>query len=261
MFNFLSDQGPDLYAKAPVVVGPFLRLLARLLKLAYLEGPRYQNCVEHVEKFVNKSTLHCIISMEFYTELTLDMQPQSGPGMSRNRRTGLCYRDTALPKIFESALKTLKSLNSGEVRIQDKNQEKKLMSVTIKLASTCLNFDFMGTIPDESNEEQGTVMIPHSWTFLRDDNMCKLFFDLYASCCSYQRTDVASECLKCLVLLASLRRSFFPKEDDRNKLLEHLITGTNGILAGKMGLDDPGCYHELCRLLGKINAAHQLSEL
>jgi len=28
-----------------------------------------------------------------------------------------------------------------------------------------------------------------------------------------------------------------------------------------MGLQDHGCYHELCRLLGKINATHQLNEL
>merc|ERR1719487_2191265 len=33
------------------------------------------------------------------------------------------------------------------------------------------------------------------------------------------------------------------------------------ILSQKMGLSCFDCYHEVCRLLGKINAAHQLSEL
>jgi len=40
-----------------------------------------------------------------------------------------------------------------------------------------------------------------------------------------------------------------------------MMQGTTGILASKMGLQDPACYHELCRLLGKINTAHQLNEL
>merc|ERR1719201_1180191 len=40
-----------------------------------------------------------------------------------------------------------------------------------------------------------------------------------------------------------------------------MMQGTTGILGGKLGLQDHGCYHELCRLLGKINATHQLNEL
>lgn len=52
-----------------------------------------------------------------------------------------------------------------------------------------------------------------------------------------------------------------------------MMQGTTAILASKVGLQehipqafglawqDHGCYHELCRLLGKINATHQLNEL
>eukprot|EP00418_Pyrodinium_bahamense_P093345 CAMPEP_0179031306 /NCGR_PEP_ID=MMETSP0796-20121207/11003_1 /TAXON_ID=73915 /ORGANISM="Pyrodinium bahamense, Strain pbaha01" /LENGTH=775 /DNA_ID=CAMNT_0020727495 /DNA_START=109 /DNA_END=2437 /DNA_ORIENTATION=+ len=40
-----------------------------------------------------------------------------------------------------------------------------------------------------------------------------------------------------------------------------MMRGTTGILASKMGLQDHGAYHEVCRLLGKINATHQLNEL
>ena len=116
-------------------------------------------------------------------------------------------------------------------------------------------------LPQETNEDQQTIMIPHSWSILREEGVCNLFFEIYSSCCSYNRMDCAAKALECLVLISSLRRSFFQKEEDRNRLLSNLVQGTAGILASKMGLSDPGCYHMLCRLLGKINAAHQLSEL
>jgi len=87
------------------------------------------------------------------------------------------------------------------------------------------------------------------------------FFELFSRSCTCNWPDCATLCLQCLVLLAAIRRSFFQKEEDRTKLLANLIQGTTGVLASKMGLQDHGCYHELCRLLGKINAAHQLNEL
>ena len=33
------------------------------------------------------------------------------------------------------------------------------------------------------------------------------------------------------------------------------------ILTQKIGLSSTDCFHEMCRLLGKVNAAYQLSEL
>ncbi|CAE7503956.1 terC, partial [Symbiodinium necroappetens] len=101
--------------------------------------------------------------------------------------------------------------------------------------------------------------------------------------CTYQWMECAQFCLQFLVLLAALRRSFFQKElgqwngdgrggrqlvvasgaeeEDRTRLLASMMQGTTAILASKMGLQEHACYHELCRLLGKINATHQLNEL
>lgn len=106
LFEFLSSNGPDLYRNAAMVVSPFVRLLCRVIKLAWLEGPQHQNVTERVQahflsRAVNNSPLHGVLGLEIYTELTTDMQPAIGPAMSRYRRAALSFRDTALPGIFE----------------------------------------------------------------------------------------------------------------------------------------------------------------
>jgi exportin-7 len=266
MRNFLCDylakNGPDLYRSAPMAVSPVVRLLCRVIKLAWLEGPQYQNITERVSVFLQHSSLHWVLGLEIYTDLTTDMQPTIGPSMSRFRRTALSFRDTALPTIFTIGIQTLQQVNNGQIQgLSDKNDERRLLKQVLQLATNCLSFDFMGTIPDETSDEQSTVMVPHSWNMLREEGIPKLFFDLFSRSCTCNWPECAQFCLQCLVLLAALRRSFFQKEEDRGKLLASMMQGTTGVLASKMGLQEHGCYHELCRLLGKINATHQLNEL
>lgn len=261
LLDYLAKNGPDLYRSAPMGVSPVVRLLCRVVKLAWLEGPQHQMVTAKVDQFLQSSPLHWVLGLEIYTDLTADMQPSIGPSMSRHRRTALSFRDTALPPIFTIAIQTLQQLSSGAINVPDKNDERRLSKQVLSLSCNCLSFDFMGTIPDDTSDEQGTVMVPHSWNMLRDDGIPKLFFDMFSRSCNYQWTECAQFCLQFLVLLAALRRSFFQKEEDRTRLLASMMQGTTAILASKMGLQDHGCYHELCRLLGKINATHQLNEL
>merc|ERR1719491_1643059 len=156
--------------------------------------------------------------------------------MSRFRRTALSFRDTALPSIFTIAMQTLQQLSNGQINITDKNDERKLLKQVLQLSCNCLSFDFMGTIPDETSDEQSTVMVPHSWNMLREEGIPKLFFDLFSKSCTTQWNECAQFCLQALVLLAALRRSFFQKEEDRGKLLASMMQGTTGVLASKMGL-------------------------
>ena len=47
----------------------------------------------------------------------------------------------------------------------------------------------MGTMPDDCNDEQQTVMVPHNWTILRENGICNLFFEVYSSCVHNNRLD------------------------------------------------------------------------
>lgn len=85
----------------------------------------------------------------------------------------------------------------------------------------------------------------------------QLFFDVYLL------TDPprSSLALEGLVQLSSIRRSLFASENDRSVFLHSLMTGIKSIMQSKRGLEHIENYHEFCRLLGRLKANYQLSEL
>ena len=58
---------------------------------------------------------------------------------------------------------------------------------------------------------------------------------------------VSSLALECLVFLASLRRSLFSSEEERQSFLNRLVRGTLDILRSQQGLTHHANYHEMCR--------------
>lgn len=283
--------------------------------------------VEQVNQFLTASTAHWVVGLSIYTELTQEMQPQIGRQMARHRRTAFSFRDSALLDIFKVAVQTLQQFHAGAIRVPNAQEETRLLKQVLQLTHNCLSFDFLGTIPDDTTDEQATVMLPQSWSMLRDESFPKTLFDLYELCWTSReggllvlpagaggaaaassgvvgdevggttlinspattagcargggggvgdspassafapssphqlRVDCAHLCLSSLVLVAALRRSFFPKDSERAECISQLIMGTARVIDKGLGLHNDMCYHEFCRLLGKVNAANQLSEL
>jgi exportin-7 len=128
----------------------------------------------------------------------------------------------------------------------------------LSLTVRCLNFDFIGTNPDESTEDVGTIQAPTSWrTVLQDPATTELLFDFYA------KTDPprSSKAMEAVILLSSIRRSLFPTDKDRAAFLGRLIGGIRELLKNQTGLQHQDNYHQFCRLLGRLKANYQLSEL
>ena len=122
----------------------------------------------------------------------------------------------------------------------------------------CLNFDFIGTNPDESTEDVGTIQAPTSWrTILSDTATTDLFFYFYANTDPPQ----SSKAMEATILLSSVRRSLFPTDKDRAAFLGRLINGIREMLSKRTGLQHQENYHQFCRLLGRLKANYQLSEL
>ena len=239
-----------------------VRLLCRVVKLSWLEGPKYQTITADVQRMIDSgSTTQAVLAIDIYTALTGEMQPSRGPQMARWRRTAMAFRDVSLASIFQTGMKILQSLFNGKLNVADKNEESRLVHKLLKLVVGSLSFDFMGTMPDETTEDQATVMVPYSWTNVKDLTYPSLFFDLYSTCVRTGRKNCAILCLQALVLFASLRKSLYSKEEERAAMLSSYMRGTSQILANSLGLDDPECYHEFCRLLGRLNAANQLTDL
>ncbi|KAF4673698.1 Exportin 7 [Perkinsus olseni] len=190
MLNYLFQNCEALQNSAPYAVSFLVRFLCRIVKLSWLEGPQHQTIVSDVQKFLSASTRHWILGLDIYVQLTADIQPTVGPGMSRFRRTALSFRDIALPQIFTTAVDILTQMYEGKLRIDDKMDEFKLVKKVLQLAYNCLSFDFMETA-----------------------------------------------------------------------LLQSMMEGTAHLISNKVGLSDPQCLHETCRLIGRINTSSQFKEL
>ena len=128
----------------------------------------------------------------------------------------------------------------------------------LSLVVRCLNFDFIGTNPDESTEDVGTIQAPTSWRpLLSDPATTDLLFDFYAK----TEPPQSSRAMEAIILLSSVRRSLFPTDKDRAVFLGRLINGIREMLSNRTGLQHQDNYHEFCRLLGRLKANYQLSEL
>ena len=123
----------------------------------------------------------------------------------------------------------------------------------------CLSFDFIGTNADDLTDEIGTIQVPSSWRIQFEDfTMIQLFFEM----CLKGAPDVSALAMQVLVQCASVRRSLFSQDDKRIQYLVHIITGTVGLLEqGNNALSNSNTYAQFCRLLSRVKANYQLSEL
>eukprot|EP01071_Lankesteria_metandrocarpae_P004787 Lankesteria_metandrocarpae@DN3691_c0_g1_i1.p1 len=228
-----------------------------------MEKVQEQNVVNQVKEFLSASTPHWVVGLTIFSELVADFQPLASSPDSRSRRAAQNFKDSALPRITSVGVATLQNISLDTMSISNQQEERKLLQQVLQMVRNSFSFDFMGVMPDDASDDQSTVMVPMSWDFLHSANLTETLFSLYKK--SWTATppwpQCARLCLQTLVLLAAFRRTFFPKESERLLQIGQLVSGTANILETHMGLDDDDCYHELCRLLGKIRAANQINDL
>ncbi|KAJ3206288.1 hypothetical protein HK099_000576 [Clydaea vesicula] len=147
---------------------------------------------------------------------------------------------------------------SYDVKIELTDMRRKLNVAVMNVIKNCLSFDFIGTSPDETSEDFGTVQIPSSWKpIVCDVSTIKLFFDGYNQA---QAADAALF-MEALAILVSTRRSIFNNEDERSKFLAAMLQFTSAILKNEKGFDEQENTYEFCKFLLRIRTVHQFSEL
>lgn len=153
---------------------------------------------------------------------------------------------------------TISTLYSRYFTAADPRQEATLGDQALSLTVRCLNFDFIGTNPDESTEDIGTIQAPTSWrTVLQEPSTLELLFDFYAN----TEPPRSSRAMEAVILLCSCRRSLFPSDKDRAAFLNRLLGGIRELLSNQTGLRHQDNYHQFCRLLGRLKGNYQLGEL
>lgn len=104
----------------------------------------------------------------------------------------------------------------------------------LQLLCACLGFDFIGTNPDESAEDVGTIQVPAAWRdMIQEPGTIELLMLFYRSC----EPPVSNLAMRALVALSSVRRSIFITDTDRMDFLSSIMTCIRDILKGGVGLE------------------------
>jgi exportin-7 len=259
IFNFMANHtDAENY-----VIGALSKLLCRVTKLGWFDGTisgELREIVTDAKSFLAMSTNHHLVALKLLQSLVDEMNtPTTGKTLTYHRKTAVSFRDLALFPAFMTAIDTLKQIQSGNINVNgNADLTQKLTNLAMLLTVTCLSFDFIGTNPEESQEDVGTVQVPSSWQpIVQDTAIMELFFSIYST----SVLPASKLALQALVLLSSTRRSLFVNEKQRTDFLECLMSGIEIIMRTRGGLQEPENYHEFCRLLGRLKTCYQLSEL
>lgn len=253
---FLANHAHNLQE---FVCNNMTKLYGRITKLGWFDAAEFREISEEVRKFLDASVDHNIIGLRMLVSLVDEMNTQTvGRTLTVHRKTAMSFRDQILLQVFQIAVTTLQTLQAGMQGRQPQEKELRVMSVALNLSNHCLSFDFIGTNPEESSEDVSTVQVPSSWrNIVQDTTTMQLFFDYY----HFTEPPRSNVSLEVLVQLSSVRRSLFSSEKERTVFLQTLMTGIQSIMQSKKGLEHMPNYHEFCRMLGRLKASYQLSEL
>jgi len=252
---YLANKGPSL---EDFVTLSLIKLICRITKLGWFDDSTHRELADDVTKFLQATVDHCVLGLRILNQLVDELNiPTTGRTLTQHRKTSVSFRDVCLFKVFQLGLTTLRQLQTRAIAA-DQRQEALLGSQSLALTVRCLNFDFIGTNPDESTEDVGTIQVPSAWrSVIQDPATVELLFDFYTN------TDPprSAKAMEAIILLCSVRRSLFPTDKDRAAFLGRLMKGIRDLLSNQTGFQHSDNYHQFCRLLGRMKANYQLSEL
>ncbi|KAG2176377.1 hypothetical protein INT43_005611 [Umbelopsis isabellina] len=241
----------------PFVIIQLAQVLAMLTKLGWFDLDEFKNVHGDLNQFLQASVDHRIVGLQMLTVLVQDINlPIPTRNLARHRKTAVAFRDEQLLLIFETANTILQELLQNNISM-DNGQRDRLCDAVLKLISKCMAFDFIGTTPDESGEDSGTIQIPTSWkSMIEDESFIRNMFSAYETFPSPH----SAQAMECLAQIATIRRSIY-SEDERHKVILRMMQGTRDIMVSSAGLSDESNHHHFCRLLARFRATYQLHEI
>ncbi|RHZ90241.1 hypothetical protein Glove_2g14 [Diversispora epigaea] len=241
----------------PFVLSSLAQLFATITKVGWFEGEEFKNVTNDLSNFIQSTAHHVIVGLQILAIVVSEMNQPSSRNLAKQRKTAIGFRDTALLDIFRMGLLILRQLLNGEIMFNSELQEHKTKEYCLISLKNCLAFDFIGTTPDESSEDAGSIQVTSSWrSTVEDQTFLRTLFEAYKR---FQPPH-SSQVMEVLVQVASIRRSLF-NDEERSKFLHGLMQGISEILIGSIGLSDLNNYHEFCRLLSRFRSTYQWSEI
>ncbi|KAG0222004.1 Exportin 7 [Mortierella sp. GBA43] len=241
----------------PFITKTQAQLFAIITKLGWLENDEFRPLVDHLQVFFMPGAApeHRTIGMDLLTAVTAEMNITSNRHATKYRKIAVSFRDAQLLPIFRFGLSTLQTT----LQVTDRGAEKLKESILV-LLRTCLSFDFIGTVPDESSDDVGSIQVPTAWRSVFEEPG---YLDVLWECWKKFSGTSSVLVMESLSQAASIRRSLFSSDDTRLKYIHHIMRETILTLesaAGQDKLQDVGNFHEFCRMLSKFRTTFQLQE-
>uniref|UniRef100_A0A914V6U4 Importin N-terminal domain-containing protein n=2 Tax=Plectus sambesii TaxID=2011161 RepID=A0A914V6U4_9BILA len=243
------------------VVTSLCQLFARLTKLGWFDFDKereymFRTSVDDIAKLAQESIDRCALSVQLLGHLVAEMNSSNAmSSITKHRKVAASFRDVQLFDIFQLTVSMLQTAYDSIKSVDD--AQLNLINGLLQLALNCLTFDFIGSMIDDTSDDNVNVQVPTVWRIaFIDTTILKLFFGLYASLPG----DLPSKALACLVQLASIRRTIF-NNNERQTFLSQLCAGVKAILDNSEKLSDQATFHEFCRLVARLKSNYQLSEL
>ena len=255
----LNHLATHAHVMVEYVADALCKLECRITKLGWFDCSEHREIIEETLKFFQATVDHHVIGLRLLCALVEEMNsPTTGRPLTVHRKIAVSFRDTCLYQTFKISVSTLQQVQQHQVLGATSDQESKMATLALKLANSCLSFDFIGTNPEESSEDVGTIQVPSGWRpVVQDSSTMQVFFDTYRN----STPPKSNYALEAIVHLSSIRRSLFATDKERTVFLQFLMTNILDIMKTKKGLEQVENYHEFCRLLGRLKASYQLSEL
>ncbi|GMS80054.1 hypothetical protein PENTCL1PPCAC_2229, partial [Pristionchus entomophagus] len=256
----LNQLGMRAQSLPPYVVSSLCQLFCRVTKIEWIhmdDGQQFpfKEPIDSIIKSISlENSAESLLALQILSLLISEMNSAVGmESITKHRKTSSTFRDAYLFNIYES---TVSHLKEAVVKTNLQPYYPVLMSL-LDLNLNCLLFDFIGSLADETSEDNYNVQVPTVWrSAFTDGTVIKLMTQLYIML----PAKFTEKIMGILVQLASIRRTLF-NAGERQTYLEELVVGTKMIMDNPSKLSDQGTFHEFCRLVARLKANFQLCEL
>nr|BAJ98481.1 predicted protein [Hordeum vulgare subsp. vulgare] len=263
--------------------------ISSMLKIGWFDAEPLQETVVEITQLMHASIAHQLAAAYVLETLVVDMNAQNATARaSKRRKAEVAFRDGKLISVFQSGVQMLHRLLGNALSFSSAPERALYLDQAVSLVRACLNYDFIGTSPDESAEDTATLQIPTSWRPLLDETFVQLLFAAYRQFAAPDggptsphspssspvrltsgRTFVesssgdasaAARVMECIALTCAVRRSLFA-EDARARWAGTIMRELGVVLVQGLGMQSSEAYHEVCKALARFRTTYTLSEL
>ncbi|KAI9189944.1 hypothetical protein H9P43_001377 [Blastocladiella emersonii ATCC 22665] len=270
------------------VTSALAQVLALMLKMAWFDADEFTDVMADLNAFIHASIPHQISGAFVLYTLVSEMNAPSSSStrVAKHRKAVIAFRDSQLIQVFQTGVSFLQRVIGNSLSFSSDAERTTYVSSAVTLLRACLSFDFIGTSPDESSDDVGSLQVPSSWRSILDENFVNLLFRCYidaaakATDAANAMTDgssamsmgmsppssasatvaTASAIMECISFVVSVRRSLY---NDKERLVwaGAIMHNLVAVMSQNIGLDQAENYHEVCKTLARFKTTYHHTEL